>query len=111
GGRARRRRRSRSGGERGDITLARGDALCLDLGRDRFEAAGFTWSPAPYGLRPGVGSSAAIWLAGHEFSLLCWDMMDAIHPDEPVGGPVHPLMWAIGLLLIATVRWRTSVTR
>src|SRR5262249_10653742 len=60
----------------GGITLERGDALCLDLGRDRFEAAGFEWRKVD-DVRPGVGVTGAMWIGRHELSVLCWDMLDA----------------------------------
>ena len=78
-----------------------GDALILDMGRDRFEAAGHSFKAAaesPNG-RPGVGASAAQWIAEHKVSAILWDMMDAVHPDEPLLS-AHLLIWAIGQLEI-----------
>jgi kynurenine formamidase len=81
---------------RGGITFEPGDALLLDMGRDRFEAAG---ASDPDGRISGLGRSGAEWVADHGVSLLCWDFLDAMHPDEPlITG--HGLIWAIGLLLV-----------
>lgn len=84
------------------ITIERGDALLLHMGRDRFEAAGnaiFTsdnrWSEK----RPGVGRSGAEWISEHDISIVCWDFLDAHHPSHP-RTPVHFLIWAIGLLVV-----------
>jgi kynurenine formamidase len=74
-----------------------GDALLLDMGRDRLEASGASLSdPGP---RPGAGWSAAEWIADHDVSVLCWDMLDASGTGEP-RGPVHRLTWALGLILV-----------
>lgn len=78
-----------------------GDALLLYMGRDRLEASGHKFTTAfesPEG-RPGVGSDAAKWIARHGVSILCWDMMDAVHTVEPLLS-VHLLIWAIGLVLV-----------
>jgi kynurenine formamidase len=74
-----------------------GDALIVDMGRDRFEAAGVTleWG----GTHPGLGGDAARWIVEHGVSMVCWDFLDAVHPDEPPA-PVHLLIWAIGLVLV-----------
>jgi kynurenine formamidase len=84
--------------------LEPGDAVLVYAGRDRFEAAGHTYRTVPEtkaaGLgRPGLGRSAAEWVAERRVSLVCWDFLDAIHPDEP-HGPVHLLVWAVGLGLV-----------
>ena len=75
--------------------LEPGDALLVDMGRDRWEAAGRPGAPTPL---PGIGGDGARWIAEHEIGLLCWDFLDAVHPSEPVA-PVHMLNWALGLLL------------
>jgi kynurenine formamidase len=85
------------------ISFSSGDALLLDMGRDRFEAAGHDLirqfgSPDDH-KQPGVGVSGAEWIADHGVSALCWDFMDAIHPSEP-GFAVHSLIWAIGQVLV-----------
>ncbi len=78
------------------LRLQPGDALLLDMGRDAFEAAGHEYEGSP---RPGLGLDGARWIAEHDVSVLCWDFLDANHPDEPlITG--HGLNWAIGLLLI-----------
>ena len=38
-------------------------------------------------------------IAEHGVSIVCWDFLDAFHPDEPLA-PVHMLNWAIGLVLV-----------
>jgi kynurenine formamidase len=78
------------------VTFEPGDALLLDMGRDRFESAGHTYTGSP---RPGLGLSGARWVAEQGVSVLCWDFLDAGHPDEPsITG--HGLNWAIGLVLV-----------
>jgi hypothetical protein len=70
--------------------------LLLDMGRDRFEAAGNAYGGSR---RPGLGQDGARWIADHGVSVLCWDFLDANHPDEPrITG--HGLNWAIGLVLV-----------
>lgn len=86
------------------VSLSRGDALLAYMGRDRFEAAGHRYPGVPAAVasgrpRPGLGRSAAEWIARHEVSVVCWDFLDAVHPDEPPA-PVHLLIWAIGLGLV-----------
>lgn len=78
------------------VEFAPGDALLLDMGRDRFEAEGHT---ATNEASPGIGIDGARWIADHGVSLLCWDFLDAFHPKQPFV-PVHLLLWAIGLLLV-----------
>lgn len=73
-----------------------GDALVVDQGRDRYEAAGLDMR-AP--TRPGLGEDAARWLATQPLSLLAWDFLDAKHPDEPPQA-VHLLNWALGLVMV-----------
>ncbi|HMG44207.1 MAG TPA: cyclase family protein [Acidimicrobiales bacterium] len=84
-----------------DVEVVPGDALLLYMGRDRFERAGNELLPiarAEHG-RPGVGRSAAEWIADNGVSLLCWDFLDAHGPGiEPL--VVHHLIWAIGLALV-----------
>jgi kynurenine formamidase len=77
-------------------TFEPGDALLLDMGRDRFEAAGNVMAGER---RPGIGFDGARWLVDHGVSVVCWDFMDAFHADEPLGA-VHMLIWAIGLVLV-----------
>jgi kynurenine formamidase len=77
-----------------------GDALLLCMGRDRFEAAGNQLTgQRDAAVVPGVGRSAAEWIADHGVSALCWDFLDSNHPDEPFVC-VHLLLWAIGLVLV-----------
>ena len=78
-----------------------GDALLVYMGRDAFEASGRTYGPVsahPDG-RPGLGHSAAQWLADHQVSVLCWDFLDA-HVVTRDALPAHAVAWAIGLVLI-----------
>lgn len=86
--------------ELGGVTLEPGDALLLDMGRDRFESAGHVYgAQAPGSGRPGLGLDGARWIAEHKVSVLCWDFLDANHADEPVITG-HGLNWAIGLVLV-----------
>jgi kynurenine formamidase len=78
-------------------TFEPGDALLLDCGRDVFEADGGDWDDLVH--KPGPGVGVAEWIAERKVSLLVWDMMDAISPDQ-VSGALHYLHWAIGLILV-----------
>ena len=69
----------------------------LDMGRDRYEAAGHLYEESP--VHPGVGADGARWIVDHGVSVVCWDFLDAVHPEEPLA-PVHLLTWAIGLVLV-----------
>lgn len=82
--------------ERTGRTIERGDVLLLDLGRDRYVAAG---EPLRTERRPGIGESGARWLAEQPISAVAWDLLDAKHPNEPPA-VVHLLNWAIGLVLV-----------
>jgi kynurenine formamidase len=87
---------------RAGVTFEPGDALLLDMGRDRYEGAGHVYGGA---LRPGLGYDGARWIADHGVSVLCWDFLDANHPDEPlITG--HGLNWALGLLLVDNCSFR-----
>ncbi|HVM64249.1 MAG TPA: cyclase family protein [Acidimicrobiales bacterium] len=81
---------------RSGVTFAPGDALLVDMGRDRFEAAGLQTAPD---YRPGIGEDGARWIAAHGVSVVCWDFLDAFTASEP-RAPVHLLNWAIGLVLV-----------
>jgi kynurenine formamidase len=82
------------------VTFERGDALLVDIGRDRFEAEGRDPLRSPReSRRGGLGRSAAEWIADHGVSLLGWDFADSQHPEEP-WLPVHALIWALGLVLV-----------
>jgi kynurenine formamidase len=81
-----------------------GDAALVYMGRDRFEAAGHRYPSVPEAVaanepRPGLGSSAAEWLADTKVSVVCWDFLEAVHPDEPQAA-VHLLIWAVGVGLV-----------
>ena len=76
-----------------------GDALILYMGRDKFEAAGAEADPSLGSAVPGAGHEAARWVVEHGVSMVCWDFLDAVNPDEPVA-PLHLLIWAIGILLV-----------
>lgn len=78
------------------VAFEPGDALLLDMGRDRYEAAGHEWVADH---NPGIGADGARWIADHGVSLVCWDFLDAFHPNQPLA-PVHMLNWAIGLVLV-----------
>jgi kynurenine formamidase len=79
-----------------EVTFEPGDALLLDMGRDRYEAAGNEWLVDH---NPGIGRDGARWIAERGVSIVCWDFLDAFHADEPLA-PVHMLNWAIGLVLV-----------
>ena len=81
---------------RAGVVFEPGDALLVDMGRDRFEAAGMEMSPDD---RPGVGEDGARWIEAHGVSVVCWDFLDAFGGGEP-RAPVHLLNWAIGLVLV-----------
>lgn len=73
-----------------------GDTLIVDMGRDRFVAAGRGLREPT---RPGIGWSGAQWLATQPISMLAWDFLDAKTPSEPPA-TTHLLNWAIGLVLV-----------
>jgi hypothetical protein len=81
---------------RAGVTFAPGDALLVDMGRDRFEAAGQEMASDD---RPGVGEDGARWIEAHRASVVCWDFLDAFGGGQP-RAPVHLLNWAIGLVLV-----------
>jgi kynurenine formamidase len=76
-----------------------GDALLLYMGRDKFEAASQDGDRATASNVPGAGRDAARWVVEHDVSMVCWDFLDAVSPDEPVA-PIHLLIWAIGIILV-----------
>ena len=84
------------------VTFERGDALVLDMGRDRFEAA----SGHPLGgpesdtdAGGGLSAEGARWVAQHGVSMLVWDMLDSCEA-KLTHASAHVLTWAIGLLLV-----------
>jgi hypothetical protein len=84
------------------LVLEPGDALCLDMGRDRFEAArGHMLGGPETELDAGGGLSGdgARWVAEHQVSILAWDMLDSREAKE-THASAHILTWAIGLLLL-----------
>jgi kynurenine formamidase len=86
--------------QRQGVAFMPGDALLLDMGRDRAEAAGHPMTAAADPAdRPGLGMSGAQWIVEHDVSVLCWDFIDAVHPDEPWPS-THLLIWAIGLVIV-----------
>jgi hypothetical protein len=79
-----------------------GDALCLDMGRDRVEAATGRLLDDPVGPDDpggGLSSDGARWVAAHGVSLLAWDMLDSAGAKAGQAS-AHILTWAIGLLLL-----------
>jgi len=84
------------------IVTEPGDALCLDMGRDRFEAAASQVLGRP-DIGPdaggGLSSDGARWVAEHDISVLAWDMLDSREATE-AHASAHILTWAIGLLLL-----------
>jgi kynurenine formamidase len=84
------------------FVLEPGDALCLDMGRDRFEAAtGYILGGPETEQDAGGGLSAdgARWVAEHQVSILAWDMLDS-RDAKAAHASAHILTWAIGLLLL-----------
>ena len=70
------------------------------MGRDRYEEHGNAFDGLREGhVMPGVGRTAAEWIADNHVSMLCWDFLDSNHPSQPFVC-VHRLIWAIGLLLV-----------
>jgi hypothetical protein len=79
-----------------------GDALLLDMGRDRLEAATGRLLDDPVGDEDpggGLSSDGARWVAGHRVSLLAWDMLDSAGA-KAAHASAHILTWAVGLLLL-----------
>ena len=75
---------------------------CLDMGRDRFEAArghplGGPESDTDAG--GGLAAEGARWVAEHGVSMLVWDMLDSCEA-KLTHASAHVLTWAIGLLLV-----------
>jgi hypothetical protein len=84
------------------VTFERGDALVVDMGRDRFEVA----SGHPLGgpesdtdAGGGLSAEGARWVAEHGVSMLVWDMLDSCEA-KLTHASAHVLTWAIGLLLV-----------
>lgn len=84
------------------VTFEPGDALVVDMGRDRFEAA----SGHPLGgpesdtdAGGGLSAEGARWVAQHGVSMLVWDMLDSCEA-KLTHASAHVLTWAIGLLLV-----------
>ncbi|MBO1901339.1 cyclase family protein [Leucobacter weissii] len=82
------------------VSTEPGDALIVYQGRDRFEAAGHSYTPgAVLQPRPGIDGSGAQWLAAQDPGLVLWDFHDArSNPGNLL--EVHDLIWAIGLCLV-----------
>ena len=61
------------------VAVEAGDALCLDMGRDRFESARGPLGGPESGQDAGGGLSGdgARWVAEHGISILAWDMLDS----------------------------------
>lgn len=84
------------------IAVEPGDALCLDMGRDRFEAAAGHMLGGPETEQDaggGLSSDGARWVAEHQASILAWDMLDSAGA-KAAHASAHILTWAIGLLLL-----------
>jgi hypothetical protein len=86
----------------GGLVLEPGDALCLDMGRDRFEAATGHILGGPETEQDaggGLSADGARWVAEHRVSILAWDMLDS-RDAKATHASAHILTWAIGLLLL-----------
>ncbi len=81
-----------------------GDALLLYSGRDRFEAE---WTgDGPAQIYASVAQDTTPWFADHQFSVLCWDLVDS-PPTENFG--IHLLIWAQGLAIIDNCEFGRAV--
>jgi hypothetical protein len=84
------------------LVLEPGDALCLDMGRDRFEATRGHLLGGPETEQDaggGLSGDGARWVAEHQVSVLAWDMLDS-REAKATHASAHILTWAIGLLLL-----------
>jgi kynurenine formamidase len=84
------------------LSFEPGDALCLDMGRDQFEAAAGHMLGGPETAQDaggGLSSDGARWMAEHRVSILAWDMLDSAEA-KATHASAHVLTWAIGLLLL-----------
>lgn len=84
------------------LVLEPGDALCLDMGRDRFEAASGHMLGGPETEQDaggGLSGDGARWVAEHRVSILAWDMLDS-RDAKAAHASAHVLTWATGLLLL-----------
>jgi putative cyclase len=84
------------------LVVEPGDALCLDMGRDRFEAARGHMLGGPETEQDaggGLSGDGARWVAEHQVSILAWDMLDS-RDAKATHASAHILTWAIGLLLL-----------
>lgn len=84
------------------LTFTPGDALCVDMGRDRFEASRGRMLGGPESeddAGAGLAESGARWVADHGVSVLAWDMLDS-RDAKAAHATAHVLGWAIGLPLV-----------
>lgn len=84
------------------VVVEPGDALCLDMGRDRFEQARGHMLGGPETEQDaggGLSGDGARWVAAHQVSILAWDMLDS-RDAKAAHESAHMLTWAIGLLLL-----------
>jgi hypothetical protein len=84
------------------IVVEAGDALCLDMGRDRFESARGHPLGGPetdQDAGGGLSGDGARWVAEHGISILAWDMLDS-REAKLTHASAHMLTWAIGLLIL-----------
>jgi kynurenine formamidase len=77
-----------------------GDALLLYMGRDRYEAAGHTYTEfaLDQNSRPGAAGDVGDWVVDHRIAMLCWDFLDASNVSPEAS--VHARLVTHGLLLI-----------
>jgi kynurenine formamidase len=86
----------------GGVVLQPGDAVLLDMGRDRFETAVGHMLGGPetdQDAGGGLASDGARWMAERRVSVLAWDMLDS-REAKASRGTAHVLGWAIGLVLV-----------
>lgn len=82
--------------------VERGDALLLYTGRDVHERQAPGTDAGPV-----LARNCTLWIARHEFSVICWDSFDAPnHPEEM--GP-HFLIWATGQCFVDNCDYSRAV--
>jgi kynurenine formamidase len=85
-----------------------GDAVLVDMGRDRYEAAGLTprsqlGAPEDYH-QPGMGPDGAEWLMDHKVAVVCWDFLDAVGPHL-CNFSGHQMIWTVGQVFVDNVTY------
>ena len=85
------------------VTLAPGDALIVNCGREAYERAVAPWAAVPE--RPGLHASCLPFIRQADVSLLVWDMMDLMPSGyDVVARGVHPVLYRYGVALVDNAR-------